>query len=539
MAQISLQRIANASKAECQRAKKIRLINIILAISGTLFTLAEVSKMTIEKYNGDGEVIGKEKVTYLSSGFGIFLLIVLALLGTATVLELFKDLISKQEADVQLSLPLSAKERFFSKLLALAKLQILPVICSGVIMTAGTILRDGFAHTGEVFGMMGRISVLIFALTLFIDALSIFCMCCCGAKAEGLYTSEIALVCLSFTPMLVYMYNILGFSGRSGMITGEMKYFSILGVLVFFAWFPNPSTGTSRLAFVDLPNKGAPIFISLNIIVSLLIILAAYCIYVRRDAKKVGKPVVSKLFLELFMIIGLMTLFTFFFALGIWQFGILISLVIYFVIRIVEARAKLNVKTFLIWLGKYALTFAGFIAITAVGYFTGGFGQYKTMPRINSCDDITINVYVSNSLGRSYNFRMSYNNKEEAQENIDALHDIIDETYDLSMRSMDGFFSRFFRRGSLMDGYSDDSHVDDDSMCWANISIYGYKGEGDYEKQLIGWDLGYEMTEEDLEKLREYVSVDMGLPLEYYYDPYEEMTEETAPEGTDEATVIY
>ena len=74
---------------------------------------------------------------------------------------------------------------------------------------------------------------------------------------------------------------------------------------------------------------------------------------------------VYDLFMELFMFTGLFTLFTMFSYISSWGIGLTIALIIYLVIRIVAARAKITPKLFVVWLLKFGASFAVFVAIMA------------------------------------------------------------------------------------------------------------------------------------------------------------------------------
>ena len=143
MAQTYLKKIELASRAECRNRKKIRLILLILTIVGALFEIKDykVKNMTDNAY-GDG--IDLQRYATFEGIFGAFLMLLAACFGLFAVHGVFSDLTSKQNADIQLSLPMNAKERYLSKLLAVFKLHILPILTASIaVILIGSAKESG------------------------------------------------------------------------------------------------------------------------------------------------------------------------------------------------------------------------------------------------------------------------------------------------------------------------------------------------------------------------------------------------------------
>ena len=112
MAQKYLEKINKASTAEYRNRRKIRLMILIITVAAALF---EVSDFGMKSYKENGAIVFAPRFTGF---FGLFLMFVAAGFGAFAVYGVFSDLTNKQTADVQLSLPMSAKDRYYSKLLA-------------------------------------------------------------------------------------------------------------------------------------------------------------------------------------------------------------------------------------------------------------------------------------------------------------------------------------------------------------------------------------------------------------------------------------
>lgn len=447
MEQIFSKKIRAAARSEAADHKKMRMIILILNIAGSLFALNNYSVRHRYDY-WFGYVQDEIQEAKFNGVFGLILLYTAVLLGMFAALGVFNDMTSKQRADIQMSLPMSAKERFCSKILALFNIHILPLLGSALfLIVAGGLKTDRFADT---WYLVQHFSVML-AIALFLDAAAIFCISCVGSKAESVYTTGIIAACLTFTPMLFFMLNISEFSGVSYREEETMSIFTRLGASVFM-WIPE---------FEAFDEKIPAAYIVPNILFSCLIILAAFFIYRKRDARTVGKPVVFPLFMEGFLFISLFSLFTIFFFTNIWGIGIVLTGIIYLVIRIVAARAKINIKAIGLWCGKYVVSMFVFLIITAASYFTGGFGYYKLTPRIP--DDIS-----NGSLSVRYyaDYSGYYYHDDPDDESLISLRsedisdpkmiyeDIIKTVIkynDLSDRTLSGFFnypSRYYYKSS-------------------------------------------------------------------------------------------
>ena len=85
---------------------------------------------------------------------------------------------------------------------------------------------------GQCISYLLQLHCVILAEALFVDAICIFCMSCCGAKAEGVYTSIITGLCASMTPFLVFNFTIERFSGVNLGGDESGKYFASFGALI-------------------------------------------------------------------------------------------------------------------------------------------------------------------------------------------------------------------------------------------------------------------------------------------------------------------
>lgn len=499
MEQTFLKKINKASSAEASNHKKVRLIILILTIAGTLFALTEYDADKL--YNAERN--RRATLAYFESYFGMFLVFVAAYFGMFAVFGIFKDMVNKQTADVQMSLPMSAKERYCSKLLALVKLHLLPLLGSGVVMVLGGAVKVGFGGTAFLL----RIYTVLFAQAFFADAVSIFCMCCCGALAEGVYTSLITMVCLSATPYGTFEAMISAFSGLRTYATSAMEVFSLTGILSM-QWLPGMhEPGTDGVAYA---------YLFANILISCLLIAVTFLIYRKRDARSVGKPFVYELFMEIFMFIGLFTLYLIFFATNTISAGIVTAFIVYFVIRIVAARAKINVKVFMIWTAKFAASMAVFYLIAGIAYFTGGFGFYKYFPDMSDMNGANIYIHTHYYDGdaeyfyyRDYDhwFTSYSDNKFDAQKNGNNIHSIVKKYNTIDDRTLTDFFESMSYRGVRSHYWKTKIEVQIDKPM-KRIDEMGYEYEYTTELYNLTIYIPDEKYDEAVSDIRQYFTED-------------------------------
>lgn len=531
MEQTYFGKIKRAARSEYKNQRKMRLIILILTIAGSLFELGEYNVMNRHDYE-TGMELG-EKYAYMGGFFGLFLMFTAAFFGAFAVYGIFRDLTSKQTADVQLSLPMSAKDRYLSKLLALGEIHIFSLAVSGVGVS---LIANSIHMSPELIGYLLRFHVVVLAVALFVDAICIFCMCCCGAKAEGVYTSIITGLCVSFTPFMFFTLAVQEFSGVDISNIAYNKFFSLIGLMTFM-WMPE--------VMDDVPAIEAWILLLGNMALSGLLAYGSFYIYRKRDGRQVGKPMVYSLFMELFMFVGLFTLFTLFFYTGGWGIGITIAAIIYLIIRIVSARAKITPKMFMGWIGKYAASFAVFYVIMGVAYFSGGFGYYKLRQTKIDRDTVKISVevmhreryedlrqtfitkekefdntfYIDRHGDRSEDpYYYSYINDalsaEEVQEKLMAVNRIIDERYTLKNRTIEDFSSTMFH-GSL-------SSRLDYQRTGTSVNVYVWNTDNFSEvyRRPYSYNVSFWIPNEEYEEICSELEEILVLTSAYSNDPY-------------------
>lgn len=359
----SLKKIVRAAVAETRVHKKLWIITLVLYGVAFLLFVFDAHFYPREEFYGTAELA--------PSGFGTIFAAFGVLVGFFAALNVFRDMNNQQLCDISMALPLRAGERFFSRLLSLFFLQIAPLLVSTVLGNALAILvgyyREG--HFPEMQNMpFFLLPLLYLAGSLFIMAITVLCACCCGAMAESAYFSLILMFIINFLPQsfLTHLFAIC-----AGYQTGFVRYtfegFDFLRNWGFLYLF---GTDDEKMIFHCLIGS----------LISLAVMLLSGLIYKKRDARTVGTPIASRVFFEIMMFLGCATVFSFFaFENGaIW--GVLIAAVIYIIINVIVSRAKIGVKSALLWSGKYLATTVVCFAVLTAASVTGGFGAIALRP---------------------------------------------------------------------------------------------------------------------------------------------------------------
>lgn len=434
MAAESLRKINKAALAEIRMHKKIALIILILLTVGMVCCLTgDINHMASKKdsFGGEDLIVFGGVLICMGAGMGFF-----------AVICLFRDMYNSQTCDVQHSLPMSAAQRYFSKLLALLYIHIIPLAISGGI----SLLITNMAVDTGMPGFIMTLFASLLAIALFIDSVTLFCTCCCGTLAESIYFSIICIGCFSLFPMFMWMRlvdEVLGIE-IGGDIPAMLRVWTLSGLIT------------------EPENSG---LLWINCLISLALIFAVLFIYKKRDARSTGDPIAIPLFYEFFMVLGVFSIYSLAMYTDTMIYAMIFALVVYLVIRIVVSRVKLGIKNVFVWLVKFAATSVAFTAIVGVLDITNCFGIVDRMP-FNDLDGkfASVNLYYAEYFYNSeYNFDdyeyidfnyTTYDRKIEFAERkkpestlTDAqarqLIDIVNKYAEREGKTVDGFLTRF------------------------------------------------------------------------------------------------
>lgn len=357
---ISFRKIARAAAAEVRVHKKITIITYVLyGVALLLFLFNSNIYWTGSMYEPT------LYPTFTPSLWGCVFAFLGAVVGYFAALNVFRDMSSQQLCDIALALPIKASERFFAKLLSLFYIQIAPLLLATLVGNGVTVMRifgDG-SFMEKAFQTLFYVVLCYLAGSLFVMAIAVLCACCCGAFAESAYFSLILMFIINVLPasfVFIVLRNCSGFGMYWNGAGNNLGYLGLLFLLV----------GTDDL----IPHC------AVSCVLSLAVMLLSGLIFKKRDGRTVGTPIASRAFFEILMFLGCATVYSCFATSTIARGGILIAAVAYLIINVIVSRAKIGIRSFLKWVGKYLATAAVLTGILIAAVKTGGFGYIGLRP---------------------------------------------------------------------------------------------------------------------------------------------------------------
>ena len=335
----------------------------------------------------------------------------IAICGIFTVFILFHELYSKPHADLVYSLPSSSKERFFSKLLTLLKLHILPVIFWNIIQFIAILLT-----TDITLNMLARYSAVFMFLqlstSLFVILAVLLCMICCGRLAEMLYTAVIITACEVALPACIHYSTINPYT---------VQY--LYDLENFFSYCPVWSALPAKLMDLGYSTNLLLLLIGSTIFSALLITLL-YFLYKKRDGKDTGKPFVFSAYREIILILAVVTVTTYVLS-DTSNLILLPSLFLsYLLVRILSSNRKLTIVRFVKWVGIFAVYMIVIFGVNILAYFCDGFTGKINGSRLSDANRVC--VMNSTSDGVTFHYLSDTLSKDEAMQIIYIYNKALD-----------------------------------------------------------------------------------------------------------------
>lgn len=463
---MSFTRIYKGSNAELIAHKKKRVITIILlAFAGVIYGLDTSSR---------GDNVNP-------SALGVFMYFAALVPLFSCCTAVFKDMHDIPTADVQMSMPLSSAERYFSRLLTICRIWLIPFFISAAgafllsAMFAGTHysydsydIRDySRTYHPEVLMVYDLHMLLWFlAAVLFIIAVTVVCQCCVGAKAESKYLPVMLMTALSiFTPAL---YSFIIYQFADVHTSGEPFIYSL--------W-------TFSALGVDFDSVRDTVLMIVNCLISLGVIYCGQFICQRRDARTVGKPIVFPLFFEVIMAVTL-TLFFLMFHTD-WD-----SFVVMFlawlgsiILRIVVSRKNFSFAKIGLWSAMFVGYYVVFLLFMYIAFLTGGFGTIAKTPSPSEYEGVGANVDIEISESRAFYHYYGYDYEKIINSNFylplnsgktEKLQSFVDSVSHTASRQsrVGGLFSYQMFGGGIQSGAY---------YCTVNIRVSDkYNDDGSY-----------------------------------------------------------
>ena len=454
-------------------SRDFKVNKLLFVITNLVMFINFIMQMSMRKFI----TYYSESVTNSYTGYGLAQAgsVAIALCAVFTVFTLFHELYSKPHADLVYSLPSSAKERFFSKLLTLLKLHILPVIFWNIIQFIAI-----FFTTDITLYMVARYSaVLMFtelSTSLFVILAVLLCIICCGRLAEMIYTAVIITACEIALPGCIYYSTISPF-------TVQYPY----DIENFVTYCPAWSAFPAHLMEFGYSTKILLLLIGSTILSALLITLL-YFLYKKRDGKDTGKPFVFSAYREIILILAVITVTTY--VLSDTSNLILLPALLlgYLLARILSSNTKLTIVRFVKWVGIFAVYMVVIFGVNILAYFCDGFTgkineakltEYNHVWALNTTSDDITASYVS-----------SHNNPQDkntlTKDETMQIIDIYNSAFDSRKKSISDYIRHFKRTQNqvnivsiIIRTYDTDDIYNNDDIDYIDFDFNVSKAEAD------------------------------------------------------------
>lgn len=366
---------------------------IILAILHLIAAPAVILAMIISVYTGQKEIDAYAVIGTLTTGLAGFL-------GIFPAVDSFSCLHNKSVVDMRLSLPLNAKQRFFSNYFSGLFTYVAPFLGAQVVSLLltgyGLIFMEGRTFYHEYFEngrlvrqpfvcdyfsyaapMLLKLILCGLLAMLMLYTVTVLITVCCGSKFESIAYTILVNVLLPLTVICVTFSifdNLYGISPEIPMLK-IISFTSVAGaIVVALDW---SMAGEMFYGAEDLFDYGVWAAVYFLIIAALCGL--AFFLYRKRRAEQVSKPFVFKLAYYITITCAMFCMVAL--LLNEADFGlfpaVIITAIVYMIFEVVTNR---GFKRFWLSIIKYSATFLAAFGIIWLGDKTDGFGAVLRVP---------------------------------------------------------------------------------------------------------------------------------------------------------------
>ncbi len=319
----------------------------------------------------------------------------------------FRYLYNKSLVDMNYSLPLNNRQRFFADYLSGLAVYIVPFIIGMVIAIIEILIGSCFIDLREIlmnFAAAIRVLSVILTGMIMLYSFSVFAINFAGSIFEALFSIAAVNIMVPACIAITWMNIVNG--ARYGLQTSSLSSSytlfttSPIGVFYFIISYleKNPlSSHTDTLVEAKYPED---LLISMylhfmvrTLLFIALIVLVTFLLYRRRKAEDVSKPYVYSAFYYIIMSLAIYCIFS---LMGITKLSsasaaaLIISGIIWFVMEVIRRRGFKRFWTAVISFSAACAVVFGIITVINV---THGLGMAKAVPSASSVTDIEISIW--------------------------------------------------------------------------------------------------------------------------------------------------
>ena len=319
----------------------------------------------------------------------------------------FRYLYNKSLVDMNYSLPLNNRQRFFadyfSGLIAYIAPPLVGAVIGGTELLIGSFFID-ISELYEIIPMLLRIGFVVIVGMIMLYTLSVLAITFAGSTFEALFSIAAVNIMIPAFLSLTWMniVNAAGFGLSEEAITNSFTLFttSPLGVMFFIAFSSEKWFMSARRAYSErfeyttsFINSVYFSFMVRALLFIAVIVLIAYLLYKHRKAEDVSKPYVYKAFYYVLMATAVYCIFSVMKMTdtsSAFIAAFIISGILWFVMEVIRRR---GFKRFWTAVVSFAAASAAVIGVIQLTDITNGFGRAKFTPSASSVTDVEINVY--------------------------------------------------------------------------------------------------------------------------------------------------
>lgn len=375
----------------------------------------------------------------------VICLIIALFAGVPIALNNFRHLYNKQYVDMELSLPLTSKDRFFTGYLSGLAAYILPFAITEILSyillfidiavwrskdVDNFIFNTTLYTTEEIlefvtFLIIGGMLLMILFYTFYI-----FAMCFCGEKFETVFYGLGANFCIPVLFLCAYFivensnYGINlsltdnSFFSLAFFMTSPIGYGTNLAVILTNLV---DSNGVKDISFSSIYSFSR--YIVSIIILTLVFLGLAYLVYRKRTAEQTGKSFAVKGFYYVIttcLCIAIIMLFNGTVSYNNIFASFILSAVCYIILDSISNRGIKKLGKSVV---KFLITFIASYAIIFISQHTGFFGAAYYTPSVNSIQSIEMEYFDNEK--KYYNKDLIYENDESKKLITDFQKDTI------------------------------------------------------------------------------------------------------------------
>lgn len=364
----------------------------------------------LNKVFSDSDVYFRD---YFSESSAYIVIAVIALIiaflnGTNAAMNSFKHLYSKQQVDMELSLPLSSKERFVSGYFSGLAVYILPFIgaeiISCILFLIGHLSFDGKAipkrhdyylpetvdFFEDYFPIFAKTALGGLLLMIMFYTMWVLTMTFCGSKLEAtLYGAGANIVMPAIYSALMILIQNNMYGADNSLLSHDPLS------AVFYATSPIGAGISLALCLAGEDGFTYLGYVLPTFICTAVFFAAAYFSYRRRRAEETGKSFAVK---EFYYVV--LTCMVFFVMVAFNSMGsdmlipsLIITCAAYVILDCLSARGMRKIGMSFV---KYIVTAVGSSCIIWIITATGFFGAENRIPSVSEIESVTVNRYYYN-----------------------------------------------------------------------------------------------------------------------------------------------